>query len=225
MSTFRRLLGYFRPYLGQMTWAAVLLAVAGALNGAAVATFRPVSSLLRGEPLDLDSKTDIVAAFVERIPVEAWTKWLAARVYVAVPVFLVVLFLVRGAFLYFGQYMAVRAGARMIRDIRIELYESVTYQSQRFFLANPTAQILSRVLNDVSRIMVVTTSVLADGVRVLAMIPSVLFVIFFYNWKLALVSMIALRALAYRAVGLGKRLRRASTRSLESLAEAAVVLN
>ncbi|MDX1389473.1 MAG: ABC transporter ATP-binding protein, partial [Acidobacteriota bacterium] len=60
---------------------------------------------------------------------------------------------------------------------------------------------------------------------VLAMIPSILFVIFYYNWKLALVSMIALPALAYPAIRLGKRLRRASTRSQESLAEAAVVLN
>ncbi|MDX1389937.1 MAG: hypothetical protein R3344_12150, partial [Acidobacteriota bacterium] len=130
MSTFRRLLGYFRPYLGQMTWAAILLAVAGALNGAAVATFRPVSSLLKGEDLDLSSDSDIVAAFVQRLPVEEWTVWLSERVYVAVPLFLVALFLVRGVFLYFGGYMAVRAGARLVRDIRAELYESVTYQSQ-----------------------------------------------------------------------------------------------
>ena len=208
-----------------MTWAAILLAVAGALNGAAVATFRPVSSLLKGEDLDLSSDSDIVAAFVQRLPVEEWTVWLSERVYVAVPLFLVALFLVRGVFLYFGGYMAVRAGARLVRDIRAELYESVTYQSQRFFLANPTAQLLSRILNDVSRIKNVSTNVLADGVRVLAMIPSILFVIFYYNWKLALVSMIALPALAYPAIRLGKRLRRASTRSQESLAEAAVVLN
>ncbi len=226
MSTFRRLLGYFKPYLGQMIWASMLLAVAGALNGAAVATFRPVASLLKGEDLALGTaQSDIVAAFVERLPVEEWTVWLSSRVYVAVPLFLVVLFLVRGIFLYFGGYMAVRAGARIVRDIRAELFESVTYQSQRFFLANPTGQILSRILNDVSRIKNVSTNVLADGVRVLAMIPSILFVIFYYNWKLALVSMIALPALAYPAVRLGKRLRRAATRSQESLAEAAVVLN
>jgi subfamily B ATP-binding cassette protein MsbA len=226
VTTLRRLLRYYKPYLGEMVLAAVLLAIAGALNGVAIATFKPLTSLLKGEALDLDpGGNDVVGWFVQRLPVEEWTLWLAERVYVAVPVFLIVLFLIRGVLLYVGHYLAVRAGAKIVRDVRMELYASVTYQSQRFFLSHPTGLILSRILNDVSRIQAVSTTVLADGVRVLAMIPSVLFVIFYYNWQLSLVSMIALPALAYPAIRLGRRLRRAATRSQESLAEASVLLN
>jgi subfamily B ATP-binding cassette protein MsbA len=218
--------GYYKPYLGQMVASAVVLAIAGALNGVAIATFKPVLSLLEGEKLDLDpGGNDVVAWFVQKLPVQEWTLWLADRVYVAVPIFLIVLFFIRGLFLYVGHYLAVRAGAKIVRDVRMQLYESVTYQSQRFFLSHPTGLILSRILNDVARIQAVSTTVLADGVRVAAMVPSVLFVIFYFNWRLALVSMIALPALAYPAVRLGKRLRRAATRSQESLADASVLLN
>ena len=51
MQVFRRLLGYMRPYLGQMIAAVIMLAIAGALMSAIVAIFKPlVNEVLLARP-------------------------------------------------------------------------------------------------------------------------------------------------------------------------------
>ena len=52
----RRILGYMRPYLGQMLAASVMLAVAGAMMSLVVATLEPmVNEVLLAKPVDADT--------------------------------------------------------------------------------------------------------------------------------------------------------------------------
>jgi subfamily B ATP-binding cassette protein MsbA len=130
----------------------------------------------------------------------------------------------RGIFLYLGQFVSTRCGASIIRDLRAELYESIAYQSQSFFQEHSTGLIMSRVLSDVQRIQSVTTKVLPDLVRVSAMVPFVLIVILIHDWRMSLMSLAVIPALGYPMVKLGKRLRRAATRSQETMADAASLM-
>jgi subfamily B ATP-binding cassette protein MsbA len=221
-----RLLGYFKPYLAQMAAASILLASAGGLMSAVVAALKPLTDqVLEGATGSTaptsDGGANILDAFVDRVPVEGWADWLRGNPFAAVPILLVSVYFVRSVFLYFGQYLSTRAGASIIRDLRAELYERIAYQSQRFFQEHSTGLILSRVLNDVQRIQNLTTKVLADLVRVGASVPFILIVIFLHDWRLSLLSMAVIPALGYPMVRLGKRLRRAATRSQETMADAA----
>jgi subfamily B ATP-binding cassette protein MsbA len=235
MSGFRRLLRYVKPYLGQIAAAAVMLAVAGGLMSAVVATVKPLinqvlapqgASLSTAAPVAtaapaLSTGPDILEKVKGWLGADAWSAWLLRRPYVQVPIFLVVVFFFRGVFLYFGEYLTTKAGASVIRDLRADLYESVTYQSLKFFQANATGLILSRILSDVQRLQRVTTTVLADFVRVGTMAPCMLIVAVLHDWRFSLGALVFLPLLAWPMIRLGRRLRRASTRSQETMAEAA----
>jgi subfamily B ATP-binding cassette protein MsbA len=235
MASFRRILRYAKPYLGQMAAAALMLAVAGGLMSAVVATVKPlinqvlmpaVAPLAVAAPAPPKAAgPDILAQVQTWLQAGRWSTWLLGRAYVQVPILLVVVFLVRGIFLYFGEYLTTKSGASVIRDLRADLYESVTYQSLRFFQANPTGVILSRILSDVQRLQALTTTVFADLVRVGTMVPFMLVVAFVHDWRVSLFALVVLPLLAWPLVRLGRRLRRASTRSQETMAEAASLVS
>jgi len=135
-----------------------------------------------------------------------------------IPLLLVAVFFVRGVFLYFGQYLTIRSGAHVIRDLRLRLYESVAYQSLEFFQTHPTGLIVSRILNDVQRLQRFCTTGLAELVRVGVMVPSLLATAIYHDWRMSLVMIVALPLLGYPTLRLGMRLRRASTASQETMA-------
>jgi ATP-binding cassette, subfamily B, bacterial MsbA len=232
MSTFRRILRYTKPYLGQMAAAALMLAVAGGLMSAVVATVKPLINQVLMPAVAPQAAAavsappgtagpDILSQVQTWLKAGAWSRWLLGRAYVKVPILLVLVYFFRGVFLYFGEYLTTKSGASVIRDLRADLYESVTYQSLNFFLAHPTGMILSRILNDVQRLQWLTTVVFADLVRVGTMIPFMLVVAFVHDWRVTLYALVVFPLVVWPMLRLGKRLRRASTRSQETMAEAA----
>ncbi len=232
MSRLLRLAGYVRPYLGQMIAGMVLLALAGGLMSAILATGKPLANYAlmpassepaprtaagaRAVPGWLGSFGDELGS---RLHTDELSAWIRHRPHVRVPLLMVIVFFVRGVVLYFGQYLTTRAGLRVIRDMRAHLHEAVTYQTLRFFQTHPTGVLVSRILNDVQRLQRVATDVLADFVRVGAMIPFTLVLVFVHDWRISLFTLVALPLVGYPLLRLGKRLRRASTQSQESMGE------
>lgn len=228
MHSFRRLLGLLRPYFVQMLLATLLLALSGALMSVAVAILKPlVNEVLLAGRTAAAAASGSHAGWLDRLeallPLEAGAEWLR-RSALSIPLVIVVLFGVRAVALYFGQYLATRAGAAVIRDLRAQVFNTLVLQSHRFFERHPTGEILSRVLSDVQRVQKASTFVLADLVRVAAMAPCLLVVILVHDWRLSLLALAIVPVLVYPTVRLGKRLRRASSRSQESTAEVASLL-
>ncbi len=236
MSELRRLFGYMRPHLPRLLLASALLALAALLMSAVIATLKPliddgfqvaVKASTEAAPASVPRHGrafDILDEVKKRIPTARIVAWAKDRAYVEVPLLLVAIFFFRSVFLYFGQYYVMKAGTSVIRDIRADLHEAITYQSLRFFQAHPTGVILSRIVADVARLQRVSTDVLSDFIRVALAMPFVLAVALLQDWKLTVVAMIGLPLLAYPMVKLSKRLRKASTRSQEQQAETASLL-
>jgi subfamily B ATP-binding cassette protein MsbA len=235
MNELRRLFGYMRPYLGRLVLASLLLGFAGLLMTAVVATLRPLANEVfrvgsAGAAAAAPSAEhasrafDILDTAKAAIPSAKILAWAKDRAYLEVPLLLVVIFFFRSVCLYFGQYYVMKAGTSVIRDIRAELHEAISFQSLRFFQANPTGTILSRIVADVARLQRASTDVFADFIRVGLSMPLFLGLALLQDWKLSLVAMIGLPLLAYPMVRLSQRLRRASTRSQEKQAETVSLL-
>ncbi len=108
-----------------------------------------------------------------------------------VPVLLISIFLIRGILLFFGDYLTRKTGSAVIRDLRADLHGSLIYQAPSFYRRHQTGEVLSRLLNDVHLIKLMSTQVFADFFRVSAMAPAMLILVLLYDWKLthfALVS-------------------------------------
>ncbi|HXV77900.1 MAG TPA: ABC transporter ATP-binding protein [Candidatus Polarisedimenticolaceae bacterium] len=215
MRDFRRLLLYLRPYLGSMVLAAGLLGVGGALMAAVVSAAEPlVDRVLLPSVGWTDGGGGAPTVELPR-PLSGW---IDRRPYLTVPAIIVAIFLVRGAVLYLGQYLTVRTGALVIRDLRLALYGSVIGQSLVFFRAHTSGLILSRILGDVQRLHRIVTSQLADLVRVGTMVPFLLATALYHEWRLSLVMLVALPLLGWPMLRLGRRLRRAAAASQEQMA-------
>ncbi len=228
-----------RPYLSQIIAASIMLALAGGMMSLVVATVKPlVDDVLLAKPdalVTFDEPADIPNETVEQLEqLKQWIKtelrleeffsWMKDRAFVKIPILMVVIFFFRAILLYFGQYMTTKVGATVIRDLRSELQISLIGQSPGFYQTNQTGLVLSRVLSDVQRIQRVSTTVLADLVRVGAMAPCMLILVLLHDWRFTIFAAVVLPFFAYPLVRLGKRLRKASTRSQETTADAANLL-
>jgi subfamily B ATP-binding cassette protein MsbA len=224
----KRILGYMRPYLGQMLAASVMLALAGAMMSLVVATLEPmVNQVLLAQPVDSDTpadqeaEPDLLEGLLERLPIDEAQTWLREKPMLKVPFLLVAIFFVRGILLYFGEYLTRKTGSAIIRDLRADVHDSLVYQAPSFFRAHQTGEVLSRLLNDVHLIKLMSTRLLADTVRVGAMGPAMLVLVLVYDWRMTLFALIVLPLMGYPVLRLGKRLRKAATRSQEQTAQAA----
>jgi ATP-binding cassette, subfamily B, bacterial MsbA len=235
MKELRRLFRYMRPYLGRIAAAAVLLGLAGALMSAVFLTLQPLvdevfvgashaTTVAAAPAAERTPHFNFLEAVKKKIPKDKVVAWAKDRAYVQVPLLLAAIVGLQAVLLYFGQYLVMKAGTSVIRDLRADLHEAITYQSLRFFQANPTGTILSRILADVARLQKVSTDVFADFVRVGGSMPFTIGAALLLDWKLTLVAMVALPLLAYPMVKLSKRLRKASTRSQEKQGETASLL-
>ena len=236
MSTLQRLLGYVRPYLAQLAVAALLLGLSGALMGAVVSTIKPLVNdvLLSGATQGVDpvveeevaeSGPDILRQVRNLIPIDRISEWAREHAFVEVPLLIVLIYFFRGFLVYFGQYMTVKAGCSVIRDLRQDLNRAVNYQSLDFFHENSSGLILSRILNDTARIQGVATNSLADAVRVGSMVPFMLLVALIHDWRMSLIAILALPFLAFPMIRLGQRLRNAATSSQIYMADVAHKIN
>jgi subfamily B ATP-binding cassette protein MsbA len=224
----KRILGYVRPYLGQVVAAAVMLAVAGAMMTLVVATLEPIVNevLLAKKAVDdpASARTEdptFIDDLIERLPVDEAKTWIRERPMIKVPILLVLVFLIRGILLFFGEYLTRKAGSAVIRDLRGDVHDSLVYQAPSFFHAHQTGEVLSRLLNDVHLIKLMSTHLLADAVRVGAMAPAMLILVLIYDWRMTLFALIVLPLMGYPIIRLGRRLRKAATRSQEQTATAA----
>ncbi len=235
MKELRRLFRYMRPHFGRLVLASLLLGLAGLLLTAVVATLKPLANevfrvgsagvaVAAPAVAKKPGAFDILDAVKRQIPSAELLAWAKDRAYLEVPLLLVAIFFFRSVFLYFGQYYVMKTGTAVIRDIRADLHEAISYQSLRFFQANPTGTILSRIVADVARLQRVSTDVFADFIRVGLSMPLFLGLALIQDWKLSVVAMIGLPLLAYPMVKLSQRLRRASTRSQQKQAETVSLL-
>jgi subfamily B ATP-binding cassette protein MsbA len=229
VSTLNRLFGYLRPYLGRLMLATVLLAKSGALMGAVISGVKPLVNdvLMPGGSATESSggSGDILRWFQARIANSELFARAREQAFVALPLLFVGIYFLRSVFGYLGEYYTLRAGASMIRDLRLDLYESITYQSLHFFQLHPTGVIQARIVNDIQQIQKMATGALANGVRVGTMVPFLILVALYHEWRMTLFAMLGLPLLAFPVIKLSRKLRRAYISSQEHMGDVAHKIN
>jgi subfamily B ATP-binding cassette protein MsbA len=130
-----------------------------------------------------------------------------------IPLAIILIFVVRGLGRYINDYFIRTAGQLAIQDIRNELYSRNIRLGLGFFSRHQTGALMSRVMNDVTMMQEgvgqVVTGLFRDGLGALFLLG----VIFFLNWKLALIAFLVLPATAWPAQKIGKRIKAAARQS------------
>ena len=127
------------------------------------------------------------------------------------PLALLAVFFVKGIFYFAYSYLLEKVGQSIIRDLRNRIYAHIHELSLSFFHKTPTGELISRIMNDVSLLQGAVSHALIRLVRDFFSVLGLLGVIFYMDWRLALISLVFLPMAAIPIVLFGKKFRRLST--------------
>ena len=189
VSPYRRMLGYARPYVPRLGLAMLFAVGVSALNGAVAFLVKPI----------LD---DI---FILRD---------AARL-AYVPFLVLGIYLGKGALEFCSIYMMSGAGQGVVRDIRQHLYGHMQSLSLSFYIRHPAGVLMSRVTNDVALMQSTLTDATTGMVKDVFTVICLVGVVFYRDWKMAIVALVVFPLAFLPIVRVGRKLRRTSTRTQE----------
>ncbi len=141
-----------------------------------------------------------------------------------VPLAIVSIFLVQGVFAYLYKYLLEKVGQSVIRDLRNRLYKHIQSLPLAFFHKTPTGELISRIISDVMLLQGAVSNVLVGLIKDSFQIVFLIFVIFYMNWRLALIAMILLPVIIYPIVNFGRRHRRLSRSNQQTTAQVSNIL-
>ena len=140
------------------------------------------------------------------------------------PLALLAVFFVKGVFYFLYSYLLEWVGQDVIKDLRNRIYGHFNYLSLDFFHKNSTGELISRVMNDVALVQGSVSHALIHLLRDFFTVISLLGVIFYMDWRLALMSLIFLPMAAVPIIFYGKKFRRISTSYQKCMGEATNIL-
>ncbi|HET9837065.1 MAG TPA: ABC transporter transmembrane domain-containing protein, partial [Candidatus Angelobacter sp.] len=163
MRQLKRLLAHLRPYLPHFSFAVLLNLVVGAMDAFRILLLGPIVDKV----LNPGSPGRAMVLFT--IPGTKHTVYLQSFIphhfgnpLTVVAVALVGSSIIRGICDYAGNYLVNHAGYGLITDLRNTLYDRILKRSIAFFSRNPTGTLLSTVINDVEKVQVALSIVMAE---------------------------------------------------------------
>lgn len=194
-----RLLAQVRPYWGRLAVAMVLMILVSAATSGMAYMVKPVMD-------------DIFVAKNR------------AMLYL-VPLVVIILYVVKGGCSYGQSYLMQYVGQRIITQYRIDLYAHLQKLSLSYYDRVPTGELMSRITNDVNQIQGAVSSVVTGLLRELFTVFGLIVVLFWRDWFLAIFAVGVFPICAIPLVKFGRRLRKISHRSQETMADVSVLLH
>jgi len=187
MNLYKRLLQLARPHWLKFLLATLCMGIVGAATGASAFLVKPAID-------NVFLKRDIVAL-----------KW--------IPFAVMVVFLLKSLGNYGQTVLMSFIGQRVVTDLRNRLYRHIQLQPLSFFTKNPTGTLMSRLTNDVTLVQgavsEAVTSIFKDSFSLISLI----FVIFYQDWKLAIIAFLVFPVAIYPVAVLGRKMRQITNRT------------
>jgi subfamily B ATP-binding cassette protein MsbA len=181
MQLFKRLLTMSKEYYWRFIFAAILMIIVGASQSA----------------LPLISKPAIDEIFVNK-DLSA-LKWM--------PFAIIGIFFLRGICDFGRAVLMGSIGLRIVADLRNKLYAQIQKQPLSFFSDHPTGLLMSRITNDVMSVQIATSEAITALIKDTFMLIGLVGVVFYTNWRLALIAMIVFPLTIYPISRFGKKMR------------------
>ncbi|CCK79777.1 ABC transporter ATP-binding protein [Desulfobacula toluolica] len=136
-----------------------------------------------------------------------------------IPGLAILVFFLKGAGSYGSEYFMNYIGENIIRFFRDSLYEKITDLPISFIHKEKTGALMSRITNDVNIVKGMVSTAVINVFRDFFSVIAFLFVIFYRDWQLALGAFIVLPLAFYPIVLFGRRVRKFSTGTQETMAD------
>jgi len=198
MNLYRRLLQFVKPYWTRLVGAMICMLFVSAATAASAFLVKPVLD-------DVFFKKDLTMLKL-------------------IPLAIVGIFLLKGVFDYGQAYLMSHVGQRIIADLREKIYNHLQSMSLSFFTRNPTGVLMSRITNDVSMVQGAVTDAVTGLLKDLFTIIGLVGVVFYRDWKLAIIALVVFPLAVYPIFKFGRKLRSYSSRSQTTMGDISTIL-
>ncbi len=191
--TYRRILELVKPYWLRLLVAMLCMMLVASLTAATAYLVKPVLD-------EIFFKKDL-------------------RMLNILPLALIVLYVLKGA-CFFGQaYLMKYVGHSIIKQLRDELCSHIQTLPLSFFHKYETGTLMARITNDVNIVKGMVSDAVTGVLKDFFTIIGLLFVIFYRDWKLALIAITVFPVALVAIVRFGRRMRYLSTQCQEAIAD------
>ena len=183
----RALFAYLKPHKARLAQAAVSMLILAAIKNAVIYISGPV---VKG--VFMDKNMEMLQLIVISLPF---------------------LFVLRMAVEYTNGYLMSWLGQRVVQKIREDLFEHVHRLSLEFHWRKRSSDVMSRVINDLNNVQNTVQFIPLYGIRDVVTVVACVGLLFYLNWRLALMAVVVLPLIAALLGVLGKKMRKASAES------------
>lgn len=130
------------------------------------------------------------------------------------------LFAALGVVAFFEHWLLRRVGARLLRDLRMRLFDHLLFLSPGFFAARPTGELLSRLGSDLTLVQSALTRQIPGGIQALLRFIGTLIILLVLQTRLTLVALVVVPPVVLVAVYYGRRLEHLARQERDATADA-----
>jgi ATP-binding cassette, subfamily B, bacterial MsbA len=220
MSQVQRLLAFLKPYTLRFVVAVVLMAVVGACEALTALLIKPIFDQV------LKPGADSAPIVLFKWPWSGTGVFLQDfmpgwihNVWTVVAIAIIAVTLAKGLSEFFATYYINFIGHSVVKDLRNLLYSRMIRQSISFFSVNPTGRLMSAITSDIEQIQSAVSQVSADLLKHSFTLVGLLAVIFYVDWRLALISLVLIPFVVFPSANIGRYIRTSSRSSQDKMAE------
>jgi subfamily B ATP-binding cassette protein MsbA len=141
------------------------------------------------------------------------------------PLAVLVIVTAKGICLWGNAYLTAFVGQSVVAELRRKLHDHIQMLPLSFFDNNKTGDLMSRMLNDVDFLQNTATDTLTGLVRDSFSAIGLLWVVFYQNWRLALIALLLLPAGFYPLFKITRVIRELAKKGLAYMAEITIRLH
>ncbi len=193
-----RLLGYVKPY-----WRVFLLSI---FATAVTAATTPLLPILLKPMLD--------GTFVNR----------DETVIRLVPIFILLIFLVRGIASFVSAYAIGWVGDKLVMDLRNNMFQKLLSLHTRYYDDHATGQLISKFTFDVTQVTEAATNVITVTIRDTVIIIGLMGWLLYLNWKLTMITLVMMPVIAIIIRVINRRMRGSSRDSQRAMGDITQVI-
>lgn len=220
MNELVRIIRYARPYTAALLSSVVLMACVGATQGLTALLIGPVfDRVLNPTSPDAPVSLFTIPVLEKQVYLQDFMPTSIHNVWTMVAIAILACFFIKGVCDYFGNYLINYVGLSAVTDLRQQVFDRVLHQDAQFFETNSTGKLMSSIMNDLEKIQVATSHMLADWLRQSFTVIALLYVVLQKDWKLAIASITLLPFVLVPTARIGRRIRRTTRKAQDEAAE------
>ena len=136
-----------------------------------------------------------------------------AQMLVILPIAILIISMSKGAASYFQSILMNFIGFRIVADVQSEMFRTIMKCDLSFFNETNSGTLISRFISDVGSLTRGVHNVLTNIVKDFLTIFFLISVMFYHDWKLALMAFVVFPISIFPIVRIGKRIRKISTQT------------